>query len=181
VFEAAAGMGFVELIAYLQLTLQLLSGNKKIAIRGAEKTFYNNRERHFKKHFKTKPLPDNAIATAAFYGQNEIIEFCLKKGLDIELEGPFGTPLRAASLMGYRTTVRLLLDRDAIINANGLLGDALQAAAMRGHLSIITMLIRSGVAVDNSGGYYSNALQAATFRGYIDVVEVLLAAGASIG
>jgi ankyrin repeat protein len=181
VFEAAAGMGFIELMAYLQRTSQSLSRNKKIPIRGAEKTFHRDRVDRFVNYFETKALPNDAIATAAFYGQNKIIEFCLNKGLDIEHEGPFGTPLRAASLMGHGTTVRLLLDRDAVVNANGSIGDALQAAAMRGHLSIITMLIRSGVAVDNSGGYYGNALQAATYRGHIDVVEALLAAGASIG
>jgi ankyrin repeat protein len=180
VFETAAGMGFIELMAYLQRTSQSLSRNKKMAIRGAEKTFHDDKIERFETYYKTKALPDDATATAAFYGQNKIIEFCLNKGLDIEHEGPFGTPLRAASLMGHGATVRLLLDRDAIVSSNGSFGDALQAASMRGHLSITTMLIRSGAAVDNSGGYYGNALQAATYRGHIDVVEALLAAGASI-
>ena len=181
VFEVAAGMGFAELMNYLHLTSKSLSGNKKPVITGAIKIFHDTKLRWFRNHFQDKALPNDAIATAAFYGQNEIIKFFLDKGLGIEHEGPFGTPLRAASLMGHGTTVRLLLDRDAVVNANGPFGDALQAAAMRGHLSIITMLIRSGVAVNNTGGYYGNALQAATYRGHIEVVEALLAAGAPIG
>jgi ankyrin repeat protein len=181
VFEAAAGMGFTELMEYLQLKSKSLSGNKKLVSRGAGKTFHDSKLVRFRNYFQNKALPNDAVATAAFYGQNEIIKFCLDKGLDIEHEGPFGTPLRVASLMGHGTTVRLLLDRDAAVNANGSFGDALQAAAMRGHLSITTILIQSGVAVDNSGGHFGNALQAATYRGHIDVVKALLAAGASIG
>jgi ankyrin repeat protein len=183
VFEAAAGMGFTELLNYLQLTSKSLSDKTKLVPRGAERTFHDSKIEHgqFPKYFQNRALPNDAIATAAFYGQNKVIKFCLDKGLDIEHEGPFGTPLRTASLMGHGTTVRLLLDRDADLNANGSFGDALQAAAMRGHLSITTILIQSGVAVDNSGGYYGNALQAATYRGHIDVAKALLVAGASIG
>jgi ankyrin repeat protein len=183
VFEAAAGMGFTELLNYLQLTSKSLSDKTKLVPRGAERTFHDSKIDHgqFPKYFQNRALPHDAIATAAFYGQNKVIKFCLDKGLDIEHEGPFGTPLRTASLMGHGTTVRLLLDRDAELNANGSFGDALQAAAMRGHLSITTILIQSGVAVDNSGGYYGNALQAATYRGHIDVVKALLVAGASMG
>jgi ankyrin repeat protein len=181
VFEAAAGMGFTELLNYLHSTSNSLSDKTKLIPSGAERTFHDSKVDLFPKYFQNRALPNDAIATAAFYGQNKIIEFCIDKGLDIEHEGPFGTPLRAASLMGHGTTVRLLLDRDVEINANGSFGDALQAAAMRGHLSITTILIQSGVAVDNSGGYYGNALQAATYRGHIDVVKALLAAGAPIG
>ena len=181
VFEAAAGMGFTKLMDCLHSTSKSPSGSKKFSIGNAIRVFQDSKIDWFRNYFKTKALPNDAIATAAFYGQNKIIEFCLDKGLDIEHEGPFGTPLRAASLMGRGTTVRLLLDKNAAVNASGSFGDALQAAAMRGHLSITTMLIGSGTAVDNSGGYYGNALQAATYRGHIDVVKVLLAAGASIG
>ncbi|KAI4913476.1 hypothetical protein J4E90_005193 [Alternaria incomplexa] len=181
VFEAAAGMGFTELMDSLHSTSKSPSGTKKSSIKDAIRVFQDSKIDRFRNYFKTKALPNDAIATAAFDGQNKIIEFCLDKGLDIEHEGPFGTPLRAASLMGHGTTVRLLLDKNAAVNANGTFGDALQAAAMRGHLSITTTLIRSGAAVDNSGGYYGNALQAATYRGHIDVVKALLAAGASIG
>jgi ankyrin repeat protein len=181
VFEAAAGMGFTELMDYLHLTSKSLSGNRKPAIKGAIRTFHDSKHIRFREYFENKALPNDAVATAAFYGQNKIIEICLDKGLDIEHEGPFGTPLRAASLMGHGTTVRFLLDKNAVVDANGSFGDALQAAAMRGHLSITTTLIRSGAAVDNSGGFYGNALQAATYRGHIDVVKALLAAGASIG
>jgi ankyrin repeat protein len=181
VFEAAAGMGFTKLMDYLHLTSKSLAENKKLATRGAEKTFYDSKILRFRNFFEHKALPKDAVATAAFYGQNEIIRFCLDKGLDIENEGPFGTPLRAASLMGHGITGQLLLDRDADVNANGSFGDALHAAAMRGHLSIATTLIQNGVAVDNVGGYYGNAPQAATYRGHIEVVKALLTAGASIG
>jgi ankyrin repeat protein len=181
VFEAAAGMGFAELMNYLHQRSKPLAVKKRLATRGAEKTFHDSKIERFRSYFKNKALPDDAVATAAFYGQNEIIRFCLGKGLDIEYEGPFGSPLRAASLMGQDSTVRMLLDLDANIDAIGSFGDALQAAAMKGHISVAKTLLHYGVDLENSGGYYGNAIQAASYRGHIQVVGALLTAGASIG
>jgi ankyrin repeat protein len=112
-------MGFTELMDYLHLTSKSMIGNKELVTRGAGKIFHGSKLVRFRNYFQNKSLPNNAVATAAFYGQNDITKFCLDKGLDIEHEGPFGTPLRAASLMGHGMTVRLLLDRDAVVNANG--------------------------------------------------------------
>ncbi|KAH7088114.1 ankyrin repeat-containing domain protein [Paraphoma chrysanthemicola] len=180
-FEAAAAMGFAGLMEYLHQTSKVVDQNKKMLAKGAEKTYHDGKITRFRTYFENKPLPDDALATAAFYGQNEVVKFCLAKGLDIEEEGPFGTPLRAASLMGHDSTVRMLLDQDANIEAVGSFGDALQAAAMRGHLSILKTLIHFGANVDNFSGYYGTALQAASFRGHVPIVRALIAAGAKIG
>jgi ankyrin repeat protein len=174
-------MGFVQLLVYLHSNFKSSVGDKKLPPKGAEKMFSDNKIIRFRTYFKDRPLPGDAIATAAFYGQTEITRFCVEKGLDIEQEGPFGTPLRAASLMGHDSTVRILLTLGADVNTIGSFGDALQAAAMKGHLSVTTTLIKHGARLDKCGGYYGTALQAATYLGNANVVEVLLKAGAPIG
>ncbi|KAL8707486.1 MAG: hypothetical protein Q9225_007745, partial [Loekoesia sp. 1 TL-2023] len=125
-------------------------------------------------------LPMDAVSMAAFGGQTRIIALLLKQGQDLELEGRFGSPLRAASLMGYESTVRYLLDSGANVDACGPFGTALQAAAMKGHFSITQMLIQEGADVNLPGGFYGNALQAAAYHGHLAVVEALLDAGANI-
>jgi ankyrin repeat protein len=114
VFDAAAGMGFVQLMSYLHChPKSLIAEKKKLPPKGADKSY---KIVSFRKRFKNGGLPEAAIATAAFYGQNEIIQFCVEKGLDIEKEGPFGTPLRVSSLMGHDSTVRILLTLGADVN-----------------------------------------------------------------
>ena len=125
-------------------------------------------------------LPSDAVSIAALGGHDHIVLLLLEKGLDIERQGPFGTPLRAASLMGHESTIRILLDRGAKVGACGYLGDALQAAAMKGHVLITKLLLQEGADPNNRGGYYGNALQAAVYRGYKKAVEVLLDAGARV-
>ncbi|KAJ6180539.1 hypothetical protein N7519_011000 [Penicillium mononematosum] len=133
-----------------------------------------------RKLLKESSLPADIVATAALFGNIEIINLCLDKGYDIEKEGPFGTPLRSASLMGHENAVRNLLSRGAAVNFVTPLGDALQAAAMKGHLSVTNILIQFHANVHNQGGFFGNALQAAAYRGHLDVAEALLSAGASI-
>lgn len=50
-----------------------------------------------KKYINQGLLPDDVVATAALFGQTQIALMCLESGSDIEKEGIFGTPFRAAS------------------------------------------------------------------------------------
>ena len=125
-------------------------------------------------------MPDTAIATAALGGQDGMIHRLLDHGLDLNKEGPFGTPLRAACIMGNESTVRLLLRISANTHSSGSFGDPLQAAAMRGHEIITRTLLSHGAEVNSKGGLYGTALQAAAHRGHQRVVEILLEAGANV-
>ena len=109
-----------------------------------------------------------------------MVTLLLEWGLDIEREGRCRTPLRAVSLMGHESTVRILLNRGANVNTHGSLGDAIQAASTKGHVSITRVLLQEGANVGNQGGAYGNALQAAAFHGHRKVVELLLDSGAKL-
>lgn len=186
ILQQAAQAGFTEVVRFLQKTYTSIFENSGSAqSKAIEAAVVKGRlgvlERFIHKFSDPKlALPSDAISAAAFGGQNSIITLLLDKGLDIELEGRFGTPLRAASLMGYESTVRTLLDRGAKVNMCGSLGDALQASATKGHVLITRLLIKEGANVNSRGGLYGNALQAAAYRGHQKVVKALLDAGANV-
>ncbi|KAL9063940.1 MAG: hypothetical protein Q9161_009193, partial [Pseudevernia consocians] len=125
-------------------------------------------------------MPKGAIATAALGGQNKMISLLVDYGMDLNEEGVYGTPLRAASIMCHESTVRLLLRLGASLHILGSSGGPLQAAAMRGHESITRTLLSHGANVNSKGGLYGTALQAAAHRGHQKIVEVLLDAGADV-
>ncbi|CEJ87062.1 hypothetical protein VHEMI04290 [[Torrubiella] hemipterigena] len=86
-----------------------------------------------------------------------------------------------ASVQGYLTIVRLLLDERVDVNAQGgYYGNALQAACSEGYIDIVQLLLDEGADVNVQGGYYGNALQAACCEGYVDIVRLLLDEGADV-
>ena len=125
-------------------------------------------------------LPTDCVSMTALGGQNQVLAYLLDINMDVEFEGQFGRPLRAASIMGHVSTVRLLLDRGANIAATGTFRDALQAAALRGNLPVAILLLREGVDPNIQGGLFGNPLQAAAHQGHIDVVKALVDAGANV-
>lgn len=66
-------------------------------------------------------MPKDAIATAALGGQDAMISLLVDQGIDLNEEGVFGTPLRAASITCHESTVRLLLRLDANLHMSGFL------------------------------------------------------------
>ncbi|KAL8777527.1 MAG: hypothetical protein Q9194_002505 [Teloschistes cf. exilis] len=125
-----------------------------------------------------KEMAKDAVAAAGAGGRDSMIQYLIKRGLDLNEEGLLETPLRAASVMGHESTVRLLLGLGACLRNSGSFGEPLKAAAMRGHESITKVLLSHGAPVNSQGGLYGTALQAAAHRGHTKVVEVLLDNGA---
>lgn len=79
-------------------------------------------ERFLRKFLDPKQcLPSDAVSRAALGGQNHMVALLMGNGIDIEREALFGTPLRAARLMGLESTVRILLNRDASLTLVALL------------------------------------------------------------
>ncbi|KAF4825606.1 Ankyrin repeat domain-containing protein 50 [Colletotrichum siamense] len=119
-------------------------------------------------------VPPDAIAIATLHNHKDLVKFFLDEGLDVEVEGSFGTPLRTAALLDYRPLLCLLLERGANINSCGSFGDAIQAASIKGHNDIIRLLIQEGAIVNQRTGFYGSALQAAAYHGQLETVGLLL-------
>lgn len=186
ILQQSAEAGFTTVIDFLQKEYASLYGVLESArCRAVEVPIFRGRlgvvERHIQRLNNPKiDLPADAIATAALGGQDTMILLLVEQGLELQNEGVFGTPLRAACIMCHESTVRLLLKLGASPHDSGSLGEPLQAAAMQGHISIIRILLNSGANVNNRGGLYGNALQAAAYRGHPKAVEILLDAGADV-
>ncbi|EDU50673.1 vegetative incompatibility protein HET-E-1 [Pyrenophora tritici-repentis Pt-1C-BFP] len=90
-------------------------------------------------------------------------------------------PLYYATMLGFSTITRLLLDKGADVNAQGgRFGNALQAASYGGYEQVVKALLDNGADVNAQGGDYNNALQAASVRGHEQVVKTLLDKGADV-
>ncbi len=127
-------------------------------------------------------LPTEAMALAAVAGHAEMVSFLHDEvgGVDAEAEGPFGSALRGASLMGYDRVVQLLLSWGADPKACGGLGDALQAAAQNGHTRVMKLLMDKGADCNQPGPPRGTCLQAAAYYGHRDAVALLLDQGADM-
>ena len=109
----AAETGSVDVVRLLQKKYASLYGDfgssKCEAVEGA---IFKGRmgvvERYMQKLSDPKTeMPKDAIATAALGGQDPMISLLAEQGMDLDQEGRFGTPLRAASIMCHEPTVRL--------------------------------------------------------------------------
>jgi ankyrin repeat protein len=70
----------------------------------------------------------------------------LRNGADVNAQGGrHGNALRAASIGGHESVVRLLLDKGADIKAQTeLCGDDLHAAILEGHEAVVELLLEKG-------------------------------------
>lgn len=128
----------------------------------------------------TRVFPEDAVAIAVLYGHAHLIEFLLEKGMGIETEGRFGTPLATASLLNHRSLVLLLLRHGADVDARGTTGTALYLAALKAHTDIVQLLLQAGAKVNQKSGSNGTALRAAASHGSLATTKVLLSAGATV-
>ena len=186
IVQQAAEAGFSDMVQCLQKEYASLYGDLGSSrCRAVDVAIFRGRTRVIERHMQRlsdprTEMPRDAIATAALGGQDSMISLLVDQGMDLNEEGMFGTPLRAASIMCHESAVRLLLQFDANPHILGAFGGPLQAAAMRGHESITRLLLSKGANVNSKGGLYGTALQAAAHRGHQKIVEVLVDAGADV-
>lgn len=102
---------------------------------------------------------DSGFLWACAYGQNEVVEFLLKQGVDIAAHGNDGqTGLHWAVIGGQLETIKLLLERKAPLEVKNMyggtvLGQTLWSAAHGGdpdvYVQIIETLVTSGARLDD--------------------------------
>ena len=186
ILQLAAEAGFANVIQFLQKKYAPRYGKSgSQRCKAIEVAIFKGRigviERYMGKlRDSGTTIPEDAIATAALGGQDDMVSFLVDRGLDLNREGVLGTPLRAASLMCHESTVKLLLNLGANLHVSGSFGEPLQASAMRGHESVTRTLLSHGADVNSKGGLYGTALQAAAHRGHRKIVEILLDSGAQV-
>ena len=117
---------------------------------------------------------ETPILTAIFYGRQEIKDFLLSRGIELDIF--------EAAAVGNLSRVTQLTSQDAsLVNAFSPQGfPALALAAFCAHLDIVKFLISKGADTNaiarNATGY--TALTAAVTAGQVEITAALLAAGA---
>jgi len=145
--------------------------------------------------------PATDIGPALYYasalGLVNVVSTLLSQGADVNAPGGrLHNALHAASEMGHKDVVRILMDHGAEFTDNpsfpgpsyrspktlesDRFANALQAAARGGHTEIVRTLSQRGANVNGECGQYHTALQAAASRGHEDVVNLLIAQGADV-
>lgn len=123
------------------------------------------------------------IHYAVAYGQKEIIELLLSKGVGIEEKVNGKTPLMVASASSSSglETVEFLVSKGADVHAvsDGQLITSLMEASYNGNKDIAEFLISQGVDVNAEALGGRTALMSAAY-GHSDIIEVLLSNGAEI-
>ena len=95
--------------------------------------------------------------------------------------GHYGSALRAASYLGHKEILKLLIEKGADVNAQGgRFNNALQEASSQGHGEVVNLLVEEGADVNAQGGFYGNALQAASTEGHEKIVKLLVERGADV-
>ena len=91
------------------------------------------------------------------------------------------TPIRAASLLGYKDVVLFLLEKGAdteVTDKSGL--TALHSAVFHGKLDIANMLIQHNANLNAQDQHGRTVLMEAASRGLVDVAKLLLEKGARV-
>ena len=105
----------------------------------------------------------------------EKVKSLIGKGLDIDLEYKFWTPLTKASEKGHSDIVEYLVENGAKINEENSYGwTALMCASMNGRLDIVEYLVENGADVNIINNAGNTALILALMDGHLDIVEYLI-------
>ena len=125
-----------------------------------------------------------ALHIASAYGFLKLVQFLLKIGTKIKLDGNIIGPLVIASQNGHIEVVSELLKFGADIDLDIDAGEpltSLQTAARNGHESVVKILLEHGAEVDkNDDMYNETALGFAAERGSLPIVKLLLSHGAYV-
>src|SRR6266436_3897402 len=123
------------------------------------------------------------LALAAFLGHEEVVEFLLHQGADVNVtEHKLGfNALTGAVNEGHKNVIVLLLEHGANVNYRYESGSAapILTATMNGNVEIIKLLLAHGADVNTVGGDSKTPLKIALEKGQDEVVGILRKHGAS--
>lgn len=87
------------------------------------------------------------LHVASDFGNIEMIEYLLNRGLDINIKGGTfeGAPINTAASAGHLDVVKLLLNKGAELDVSVAYRNPLFGAIYNGHLDIVTLLVEAGI------------------------------------
>ena len=117
-------------------------------------------------------------------GHYEIVQLLIKKGANVNITGPSGTPLHQVLLYGKKNQIiiaELLISNGADVNAKNEKGTApLHLAAGRGYKETAELLIAKGADVNTKNNTDRTPLHWAAQHDQKEIVELFIAEGADV-
>lgn len=112
---------------------------------------------------------------------SEEVKSLIEKGVDINLEYDYWTPLTKASEKGHFNIVQYLVENGAEIDKeNGYGWTPLMCASMNGFLDIVKYLVDKGANIEIKTDSKWTALTFASTEGHLEVVKYLIKSGADV-
>ncbi|KAI1474855.1 hypothetical protein F4774DRAFT_317948 [Daldinia eschscholtzii] len=126
-------------------------------------------------------LPDKEplLVTATKKRHIDFVQLLLHKGLNIEGNTQYRSPLQEAIILEDMQLIQFFIEKGANINGNEEYRSPLQEAVFKNNKELIQLLFQNGADVEGNGKY-STPLQDAVIRGSSDLVRMLLEKGASV-
>ena len=121
---------------------------------------------------------------AALYGREEIVEFLIEYGVDVNIkltEYLYECALHTAIAKGHVNVVRILVEKGADVNVVDRYGSTpLMLAAKRGYLEMVQFLIDHGARINAMNNQGCTVLMLATEHQYWEMVSFLIEHGAGV-
>ncbi|XP_015120121.1 ankyrin repeat domain-containing protein 17 isoform X3 [Diachasma alloeum] len=126
---------------------------------------------------------DTALTLACAGGHEELVEFLLSRGADIEHRDKKGfTPLILAATAGHQKVVEILLNHGADIEAQSerTKDTPLSLACSGGRFEVVELLLTRGANKEHRNVSDYTPLSLAASGGYVNIIKLLLSHGAEI-
>lgn len=122
------------------------------------------------------------LTIAAWQGNNEIVEYVVSKGINVELRNKWNNnALHNAAIQGYDDIAAFILQNGALVNSKGSGGSTpLHMAVSNDHASTAKLLIDAGALVNATNDYNQTPLVSASWKGNPEIVWLLVENGAEV-
>lgn len=114
------------------------------------------------------------LTLSCYYGNNKVATFLINKGIEINSNSKFGTPLMAAIVKGNNEIAKLLIEKNADINfedENGI--TALIYAVQFSNKEMVSLLIQKKANKSHQDKKGKTAFEYAVFAGNEEIINIL--------
>ncbi|XP_063405863.1 serine/threonine-protein phosphatase 6 regulatory ankyrin repeat subunit A-like [Mytilus trossulus] len=123
----------------------------------------------------------NSFIIACLRGYDELVDFFISVGADVDGQIGFFTPLTAACHDGHLKTVEILLKGGSNIdNANSQGETPLYTACVGGHYSLVQLLIEKDADINKQNKYSRTPLYTSCMLDHATIVSLLIDKGANV-
>ncbi|VDI43365.1 Hypothetical predicted protein [Mytilus galloprovincialis] len=123
----------------------------------------------------------NSFIIACLRGYDELVDFLISVGADVDGRVGFFTPLTAACHDGHLNTVEILLKGGSNIDDVNTQGETpLYTACVGGHYNLVNLLIEKEADINKQNKYSRTPLYASCLLGHAAIVSLLIDKGVNV-